>query len=644
VSGVSERSIDEFTKRLFALPEKWGWEYREPAAARRSPEWDREPLWVEPTNAPAVQRRPQVSGKKVAVVVVVLLIGLALRTFGILLDLVAIGLAALWFLPFITNAQKTQFARGSAKGQRDKDHARYTEDWQAWRASVETWNAGEKARIDQADLWFPVTTEQAVSRIDVFGGTSDGWAALATTLGASLLTAGQFVLLLDLSEQDVSSDLVDMARLRGIPADVLDFPSENGYAGMLRGLGSEAVAEILAEAVNTAREAASAELRSLDAALVRCVTDRLDGDLSFGRIGAGLQVLRRSYDRTGFQDPPLTESELLSLSAYVDAAGQDDQTQRELQFLINSMELLAGQESVVYGRASSGGFWPHGALVLRSSHHNSRRKDLADRVLVQILLHQLRLRGESAGHGGGSLIIVGCDHIGLRPLESLAQLARRANLKTVLVLEHLRGDLMQLLGGSDSASLIMRMGNAQEAAAAAEHIGRGHKFVMNQISRQLSEAATEGESKQWGATGTVTNSHSKSGGHTLSDLGPGTRTRGWSHSTSFSRSDTWSRTVNWSTTNTVTDGATVSRVYEFAIEPTQIQAMPTTAFIFVGSAGGQRRVVAGDCNPGICLLDRVCSIDPAQSVPRPAVEIGGGQPRDEGREPPRGAAEPERAR
>jgi len=268
------------------------------------------------------------------------------------------------------------------------------------------------------------------------------------------------------------------------------------------------------------------------------------------------------------------------------------------------MELLAGSEAMIYGHGIRGDFWPRGALVIRTSHHNVRRKDLADRVLIQILMYQLRARGGYARNDAGSLMIVGCDHIGLKPLEGMAQLARRANLQTVLILEHLRGDLTQLLGGSDSASLIMRMGNAQEAAAAAEHIGRGHKFVMNQISRQLSDATSEGEAKQWGATGTVTDSHSL-GCSTSSSEGRGSRGRNWSHSASFSRSNTWSRTVNWSTTNTVTDGATVSRVYEFAVEPTQIQAMPSTAFIFIGTSGGRRHVVAGDCNPGISLLDRV---------------------------------------
>jgi hypothetical protein len=58
-------------------------------------------------------------------------------------------------------------------------------------------------------------------------------------------------------------------------------------------------------------------------------------------------------------------------------------------------------------------------------------------------------------------------------------------------------------------------------------------------------------------------------------------------------------------------------VYEFAVEPTQIQSMPVTAFIFVGASRGQRQVVAADCNPGISLLDRVASITtgPLAAVP-----------------------------
>ena len=622
MAEIREYTIHDLANQVFGRPEKWGWEYREPVAARRSPEWDREPLWVEPANR-SVQVRPQVRPLRVVTVVVILLIGLALREIGIIFDILAVVLACIWFLPLLTSSSRARSQQHSAIGQRDRDHAKYQQDWQAWRTTMESWNAGERARIDSANLWYPVTPEPSVSRVDVFGGTTDGWAALVTTLGGSLLASDRFVLILDLSEHDVASDLVTMTRSREMPVDVLDLPSEQGYAQMLAGLGSEDVAEIVAEAINTARESGSVELRAQDAALIQSVTDRLEGGITLRKISAGLQVLRRTYDPVGADAPILSDPELLRLSAHVDVAGQDDLTQRELQFLINSIDLLVGGEAAVAPQVSPGGFWPRGALVIRTSHQNMRRKDLADRVLVQILLRQLREAGSRSADGAGTLVLVGCDHLGLKSLESLSQMARRAGTKTVLVMEHLRGDLVQLLGGADSASLIMRLGNAQEASAAAEHIGRGHKFVMNQISRQLSDANTEGESKTWGATGTVTQSSSfgGGGGTSFSDSGSSSSSHhNWTNSSSVSRSDTWSRTVNWSTTNTITDGATVSRVYEFAVEPTQIQSMPATAFIFVGASAGHRQVVAADCNPGISLLDRVASITTGPRVSAPAAD------------------------
>jgi hypothetical protein len=71
---------------------------------------------------------------------------------------------------------------------------------------------------------------------------------------------------------------------------------------------------------------------------------------------------------------------------------------------------------------------------------------------------------------------------------------------------------------------------------------------------------------------------------------------------------TWSETKNWSVAASVTHGETDQRVYEFTVEPTEIQALAPTAFILVESTGRGRRVVLGDCNPGIVTLDRVSSM------------------------------------
>ncbi|MEE1743367.1 MULTISPECIES: hypothetical protein [unclassified Streptomyces] len=42
-----------------------------------------------------------------------------------------------------------------------------------------------------------------------------------------------------------------------------------------------------------------------------------------------------------------------------------------------------------------------------------------------------------------------------------------------------------------------------------------------------------------------------------------------------------------------------------AIEPTQIQALPATGLVLVETGPAGRRVVSGDCNPGINFLPRL---------------------------------------
>jgi len=638
--------LNDLAVHIFQAPGRWGWEYREPAPARAYPHLDAEPLWYEPAGSPGagpagspswgagppappsppagsgvavpsvadLERRAKMPAR-IGICVVLAFVGvLVIKHGGVILVLAALVMACVWFLPLLATSSGPAAARAGAE--RDRAWAHYSQDWQAWRTKVQNWDAGEKARITGDNLWYPVIAADRTSRIDVFGGVPDGWAALATTMGASTLKNGDSILVLDLTEHDISRELLDLARVLEQPSHSWELPAELAQANVLLGLEAEDVAEIMAEAVHSTRESGSADLRGLDADLIRAVAQRLDGDVTFRKLSAGLQVLRRSYDDALGQAPVLSATELQRLAAYVDAAGQDDQTQQELKLLAGNIDLLTTAEAEAPG-SQDPGFWRTGILVMRTADRNPRRKDFMDRVLAQTVIHHLRSRPASGS--GDVLFVAGCDHLGLRTLENLTRQARRSGLQTVLILEHLRDDIQKLLGGSDSASLIMRMGNAQEAAAAAEFIGRGHTFVLNQLTRQLSDAATDGESKQWGASGTVSDTDSSSGGAGF----------GWSRSRGISRADSWSRTVNWSTTKTQTDGVTSTRVYEFAIEPVEIQSMPLTAFMFVEAADGRRRVVAGDCNPGISMLDRVArrpQLTPRTPAPPSAPIALTGQP------------------
>jgi hypothetical protein len=611
--------LRDLAARVFATPERWGWEYREPHPPRPSPERDAEPLWYEPAgasggsaaggpdaSASAAIRREQLP-RRIGICIGLLFVGLVISQvfngLGILIVLATFGLAAFWFLPLLITARPgPDPVQAHLSVQREQAWAEYSQNWQTWHSAVQNWDAGEQARLAVEDLWFPVVAAPRTARIDVFGGVPDGWAALLTTMGASTLKAGNSMLVLDLTEHDLSSELVDLAAALDQPAGVWDLPADLGRADLLRGLEAEDVGEIIAEAVHSTRDPAALDLRGLDADLIRAVADRLDGELTFRRLSAGLQVLRRSYDDTDREQPPLAAAELQRLTAYVDAAAPDASTQAELTLLAGQIDLLAGLDT---GPVAAGpGLWPAGLLVLRTLDRNPRRKDFMDRVLVQTVIHHLRLR--PARNSSDVLFVAGCDHLGLRALESLTRQARRSGLRIVLILEHLRDDVEKLLGGSDSASLIMRMGNAKEAAMAAEFIGRGHTFVLNQLTRRLSDAATEGEAKQWGASSGVTDTTGRTGFE-------------YARSHGVTRADTWSRTVNWSTTKTQSEGVTSSRVYEFTVEPTQIQGMPLTAFMFIEAAEGQRRVIAGDCNPALSMLDRVAG-RPALEPPRPAAD------------------------
>ena len=119
---------------------------------------------------------------------------------------------------------------------------------------------------------------------------------------------------------------------------------------------------------------------------------------------------------------------------------------------------------------------PERLTILCTTDRNKRRKDMVDRVLLQAITH--RVRRPDTRSPGDVVVIAGADHLDQATLEDLSRHARRTGLRLVLMFEHLRGDLQQLVGDSDSATIVMRLGNGREAGAAAEFIGRGHTFIL----------------------------------------------------------------------------------------------------------------------------------------------------------------------
>ncbi|MYT11153.1 MULTISPECIES: hypothetical protein [unclassified Streptomyces] len=464
----------------------------------------------------------------------------------------------------------------NAKRRREELRAAYETGFERWRTDVLTHDAAERRRVDEALRWFPVHLASRPRRIDVYGGTADGWASLLVTLGASLLANAKGLWLLDLSHQTVGRELAALADTRGMPVARVELPSASVPPDLSWELPADELAEVLAEALSTLRpEGTDIDLRATDASILHAVLERLDEPVTFGRIASGLEVLLRVHEPDHGPEP-LATTELDRLTAAIDVVGQSDRVQNELRFVYDVTRLLARAEPSPVTLPAPNQWLIPGRLTILSTHDvNERRKDVMDRVLFFLVLHQLR-RGRIPADAG-TLVIAGAEHLGRSALEAMARQARIAGVRLVLLMTHVREDIRQLLGGQDSATVLMRLGNAEEAKAAADFIGQGHKFVMNQLTRQVGESQSKGRS------------HSYGGG--ASQFG------GWSTS--------WQNSVDSSTTDSVTRGETVSRVYEFTVEPTQIQSLPPTGLILIETGPQSRRVLFGDCNPAITLLPRV---------------------------------------
>ncbi len=473
---------------------------------------------------------------------------------------------------------------------------------------MESHEVADRARRETALLFHPLAPRPTASRVDVFGGTRDGWASLLATIGSSVLASGGGILLLDFSERGIGGGITQLAIDAEFPVTVNDLPVDIGGLGLLHGVDPEDAAELLADVVDTVRGGgADPALRVLDAEILAAVATRLDPPLTFSRLAAGLRVLQgRDQD-----DGPdlLSPAERNTVANRVGAWGESERIQHEIHYLRASLKRFAGREETATTAAPQP-WWPvHGLRIIATSSRDTStaRKEFADQVLFQIVLHQLRRRRGDASPD--VLVVAGGDRMGLPALEGMARYAANAGIRLVNLFEHLGEGTERLIGAGDSATLIMQLGNAREAETAAEFVGRGHKFVFSQVTRQVGSSRTAGTSTSAGGSVSVSETEGSSGSR-----GKGGKSSGWSRSVSVSQSEFWQNTESLSATDSRQDGAVLQRVYEFSVEPTQIQQLPPTAFVLIDSSLGDRRAALGDCNPGIVLLPRVASTA-RQAVP-----------------------------
>ncbi|SER61286.1 hypothetical protein SAMN05216188_11397 [Lentzea xinjiangensis] len=618
---------NEMWSRLFDGRERWGWEFTPPAPPAVSPEAAWEPV-AEQVYAPHDfmfhQRRAKrawlgLIGWLVVTFFAVALTGSVLKpaqekmpglvewTTSVIL---ALGVV-LSVVTFIRTRRRFSVMKRNYDSQYNGALQRYNEAYAGWRSRIDEHNRREAERFQSAMLWHPVRLTSRPSRIDVFGGTEDGWASLLTTIGAAQLASGSSMMLLDFTDMAVGDNLAHAAAGQGHEIVVREAPRDLARLGLLAGLDSVELAEVIADSMhNLNRSAMSADLRGLHIDLLSAIADRLT-TVSFAKLVAGLQVLRRVYDAGS--DETLAADELRKLNSYVDTVGNTDQVRNELQALEGELRVLARaeREGEKAEPARFDAIWPvRGLSVIATRARTGRHHRFLNHVVFHRTLQELSSRQAS---GRETLVVAGADQIGLEALESMSRQARRSGVRLVFLIQHLRDDLRKLLGAGGTASLLMQLGNGEEASAAAEFIGRGFKVVMSQLTVQVGQTFTHGTSSTDGGSQSSTRSSGYTyGGHSSSSFsGDGSSSSSSGSSWSTTRSNAETREQNWSDTRSQSEaesqskGVTAARVYEFDVEPTTLQGLAPTAFVLVETGPAGRRVVTGDCNPGIVMLDRV---------------------------------------
>jgi hypothetical protein len=487
------------------------------------------------------------------------------------------------------------------RARRDAEWGRYQSAIAVWRTAVESYEAADRIRRDAAPLFYPLAPRPTASRIDVFGGTRDGWASLLATVGSSVLSSGGRILLLDFSERGIGGGISQLAAATDFPVAQENLSIHIDQLGLLEDIDSEDIAEILANALDVIRqEDASATTRMIDAEILVAVTTQLDPPLTFVRIAAALRVLQEPAKVDDIDI--LSPKEKSAIVNQIDELGVRGRIRNEIRYLRSCLERLAGREENT-AVATAQPWWPiSGLRIIETSIRDTAaaRKEFIDQVLFQAALYQLRRRRGDVSRD--LLVIAGGDRIGFPALESMARNAASSGIRLINFFEHIAGGTERLIGVGDSTTLIMQLGNAKEAEAAAEFVGRGHKFVFSQVTRRVGSSLTTGTSTSAGGSVTISETEGRSGSR-----GKSGKSSGWNRSVSVSQSEFWQNTESLSATDSRQDGTVLQRVYEFNVEPTQIQQLPPTAFVLVDSSLNDRRAALGDCNPGIILLPRVAS-------------------------------------
>ena len=550
------------------------------------------------------------------------------------------GLALTWWA--VRERKAAREAYELARRQTAKKHEEQTRQWQARKQAHD---AAERARLDSLPEWG--AAPRPGRRLDVFGGNLWAWEALLTTYGTSTLSV-QPLLVLDLSREVVCRELVELSQAAWMGVDFQLLPSDQASSTLLTDLSPRDLVDVIVESMHGGASDAARADRSMDDRILTKVCDALGDNVTLGRIAAALRALMGEPDDGDL----LTREERRHITNNLFTVEYRRQAHANLSRIESYLHPLENFGT----EPSKDGVGYLTCIALDSDARNVRSELLTD-LIVQWVTHRITASRDSTP----ALIIAGADELARRHLERLSDACERRGVPLTLLFRRLRETSAEMIGGG--AVAFMRLGNHEDATRAADFIGRDHRFVLSQITKNVggneshtttdthgesdsetySQSRTTGTSRTWGTSRSSGVGYS---GGELFGLFPDRSTsyqrgsnRGGGTSTSDTRGTATSTSRNWSAAYAYAEGTnwsdadTTQRVYEYVVEPVTLQHLPDHALLLVvSSPGGGRTVTPVECDPAIITLDRVTTgplpdpPPPPQAIPGPGVPVDASGP------------------
>ena len=578
-----------------------GWEWAPPPLPEPSPRRADEPQWSEPEATPR-------KGINDPILPAFLVLGsggvvLLLAPWSAAWMVLGVAIIVLGGV-LLQQAASDPVRHANVARAREASRAAHDREHGEWQRTVEQDEADEQRRFTEAARWYPIERVDPTRRIDVFGGGPEGWASFMYTAFVPLLAAGVPLTVLDLTNRQLARRALWAFAESGPAPLSVTLPQELHRYDPIVGVRHPGdLAALLVSAEGPTDDWAR---RDIEVGILRRTADVLGDNVTLPRLLAAVTAPLAPDARVVGEQLSAAERRVLLDPGFVgmlggDAASHLGRVASVLEAVVRRAGGSAGTDAAAPGAVPF--FRTDGSTVVDAAplgNVDDRRR--FDAVLAACLVDQIARSGPARGR---PVLVVGADRLSRGILEGLTTAAGDAGLRLVLFFEHLRGEARDLVGRGAVETVVMRLGNHEDATAAASFIGKEHRFVVSSLSLAVGSQLGGSDNHGFSFSESESTTDQRSQSRTQQRLGPDSRTSGDSTSTSATRSISTSFSYSRSWSETTTYGETSTRSEEFVARAEDIQRLPATGFIYVAAAGGRQHVILGDCHPRIAAAPLV---------------------------------------